>query len=88
MVYVDDMRKKFGRYTLFNMTADTEAELDSMAKELGLSNTWKSDRRTSGARYEVTTAERKRAVSAGATQVTRKFLFDEVIHGKARSGVV
>ena len=88
MVYVDDMRKKHGRYTLHNMTADTEAELDRAAKDLSLSNNWKSDRRTSGARYEITTAERKRALSIGAKQVTTKFLFDEGMHGKERAGVI
>jgi hypothetical protein len=40
MVYVDDMRAKYGRMVMCHLIADTDAELHAMAKAIGVARRW------------------------------------------------
>jgi Protein of unknown function (DUF4031) len=65
-VYVDDMRAKYGRMVMCHMTADTEAELHTMAAKIGVARKWYQ-----GDHYDICLAKRAKAVSFGAVQLTR-----------------
>jgi len=72
-VYVDDLRKtppKFRpakwRYDqACHMMADTEDELEAMARRLQLRKTWRH-----GDHYDLTAEKRRQALAAGALSIT------------------
>lgn len=72
-VYVGVPMWPYGRMVMCHMVADTEAELDEMARQLGLRRAWKQrnrDRRpgTVGAlvHYDIAKSKRAQAVRLGA----------------------
>jgi len=75
MVYVDDYRAPFGRMRLSHMMADTEEELEEMARKLGLKREWKQSSRRY-VHYDVCEAKRRKAIRLGARAVT----FREPVH--------
>ncbi len=83
MVYVDDMRAKYGRMTLCHMIADTSDELHSMAARIGVARRWCQREGTRKEHYDVCLAKRAEAVKAGAVEVTRRELA-RLLLGKER----
>ena len=64
-VYVDDMRASFRRMIMCHMIADTEEELHSMARRIGIARRWYQ-----GDHYDISLSKRKIAVRLGAREVT------------------
>lgn len=71
MVYVDDMRAKFGRMVMCHMIADSDAELHAMADLIGVARRWHQhppEHRDS--HYDISLSKRAKAVAAGAAEIT------------------
>lgn len=68
-VYVDDMYTvpmgEFRRMKMSHMMADTDAELHAMADRIGLKREWYQ-----GDHYDIAINTRKKAVKAGAVQIS------------------
>ena len=76
-VYVDDMylyeMGRFGRMKMSHMVADTDEELHTFAKQIGISKRWwQSSETTSGSHYDICLSKRKQAISLGAIPITLK----------------
>ena len=69
-VYVDDMRAPFGRMVMCHMVADTREELDTMADRIGVARKWIQHPGTHREHYDVSLGARRKAVAAGAIEVT------------------
>lgn len=69
-VYVDDMYAPFGRMKMCHMIADTRAELDAMADTIGVARKWIQKAGTYEEHYDVAMGARKKAVKAGAIEIT------------------
>ncbi len=74
MVYVDNMRAKYGRMIMCHMIADTTEELLAMAKAIGVSHRWIQDTGTNREHFDVCLSARTKAVSLGAKEITMKEL--------------
>lgn len=74
-VYVDDMHLQpmgwFGRMKMSHMMADTEAALHAMADKIGVQRRW-FQKKPSGDHYDIAISKRKRALAAGAVEITVK----------------
>lgn len=70
MVYVDDMRAKFGRMVMCHMIADSDAELHAMADRIGVSRRWHQHAGTHKSHYDICLSKRAKAVAAGAVEIT------------------
>ena len=66
-VYVDDMRRPYGRLIMCHMVADTEVELHEMAGKIGVARRWHQ-----GDHYDICMAKRSVAVANGAKEITRR----------------
>lgn len=73
-VYVDDMKAPFGRMIMCHMMADTTQELLDMADEIGIAHRWLQRPGTWQEHFDVCLSKRKRAVAAGAIEISRKDL--------------
>ena len=76
-VYVDDMylyeMGKFGRMKMSHMIADTDEELHSMAKLIGVSKRWwQSPESTSGSHYDICLSKRQLAIKLEAIPISLK----------------
>lgn len=69
-VYVDDMRRPFGRMRMSHMLADTSAELDQMADRIGVERRHKQAAGTWQEHYDVSDSKRELAIGAGAVAIT------------------
>lgn len=67
MVYVDDMRARFGRMVMCHMLADTDQELRAMADTIGV-----DQRHHQGDHFDICAAKRRLALEAGAMPITRR----------------
>jgi hypothetical protein len=67
MVYVDDMRARFGRMVMCHMLADTDAELRAMADTIGV-----DQRHHQGDHFDICAAKRTLARAAGAVEITQR----------------
>lgn len=65
MIYVDDMRAKFGRMTLCHMIGNTDAELHDMADKIGVARKW-----FQGDHYDIALSKRQLAITLGAQPIT------------------
>ncbi len=74
MVYVDDMRAPFGGMIMCHMIADTTEELNEMADRIGVKRRWIQDAGTYKEHYDIAVAKRKKAVRAGAREITQREL--------------
>lgn len=73
-VYVDDMAARFGRMIMCHMIADTDEELHEMACRIGIARKW-----FQGDHYDICRSKRRRALSFGAIEVSRRELGRRVI---------
>lgn len=80
-VYVDDMglrgpMGRFGRMRMSHLVADSEGELVSMGRRLGLKDSYLQNRGSSPGyvHYDVCLSKRREAISLGAIPVTMKAL--------------
>lgn len=64
-VYVDTMRAKFGRMTMCHMVADTDDELRTMARRIGVAQKWHQ-----GDHFDICLTKRRMAVERGAIEIT------------------
>lgn len=80
MVYVDDYRAPFGRMLMSHMMADTDGELEEMARRLGLKGRWKQSPHRHP-HYDVCASKRRRAIELGAQSVTCRELV-RIFHGE------
>ncbi len=74
-VYVDDMYRyemgRFGRMKMSHMVADTVEELLEMADTIGLDQRWiQYPNDPTRVHFDISMSMRKKAVAAGATEVT------------------
>jgi hypothetical protein len=67
MIYVDDMRSRYGRMIMCHMIADTEGELHDFAEEIGIARHWYQ-----GDHYDICLKTKARALRRGAIEVTRR----------------
>ncbi len=72
MVYVDDSLIWFGRMRMSHMMADTDEELDTMARRLGLNPKWKQV--GWHGHYDVCKSKRAEAIRLGAKEVSTREL--------------
>lgn len=74
-VYVDDMYKspmgQYGRMKMSHMWGPDEEELHRMADTIGLNRKW-FQKSASTPHYDVSMSLRKKAVAAGAVEVTMR----------------
>jgi chromosome condensin MukBEF complex kleisin-like MukF subunit len=57
----------FGRMIMCHMFADTNEELEAMARKLGLRESWRQKPRASiGPHYDIATSKRNQAIRLGA----------------------
>lgn len=68
-VYVDNMKAKFGRYTMCHMIADTEAELIQMAERIGVNARYHQHKGTFQSHFDIALSKRALAVKAGAVEI-------------------
>lgn len=65
MIYVDDMKARYGRMTMCHMVADTDDELHEMARRIGVARKW-----WQGDHYDICLSKRALAVQEGAMEIT------------------
>lgn len=85
-VYVDDMRRPAqltGRPAKWShLMADTSDELSQMAAQLGLRREWLQHEGTHREHYDVTEANRRRAIQLGAIPITYPHQTGDLLHRK------
>jgi beta-lactamase superfamily II metal-dependent hydrolase len=74
MVYVDDMKAKYGRMIMCHMIADTTEELLEMADKIGVNRKWIQKQGTGQEHFDICLKKRALAVANGAQEVTWKKL--------------
>ena len=71
VVYVDDMKARYGRMIMFHMVADTLEELHAMADKIGVARKWyQGPPKTRRQHYDISLTKRALAVSFGAVEIT------------------
>jgi hypothetical protein len=80
MVYVDDMKAPFGRMIMCHMIADTSDELHAMAAAIGVQRKWCQKEGTPNEHYDISLGMRKKAVAAGAAEITQRELSMKVLN--------
>lgn len=78
-VYVDRFNAAYGRMIMCHMAADTREELLAMADVIGLRRKWIQKAGTEYEHFDVSGFMRKRAVRAGAIEVTSRELVKRMI---------
>ncbi|TPW33328.1 DUF4031 domain-containing protein [Martelella alba] len=73
-VYVDDMQAPFRGMRMCHMLADTTEELHAMADMIGIERRFVQYPGTVKEHYDVPLPRRQLAVSAGAVEVTWRFM--------------
>lgn len=73
-VYVDDMYRapagRFGRLRMSHMTADTDEELVSMARRIGVDVRWHQHPGAPDSHFDIAMSKRRLAIAAGAVEVS------------------
>jgi hypothetical protein len=70
MVYVDNMKAKFGRMIMCHMMADTQEELLEMADKIGVARKWIQKYNTPYEHFDISLTKKKLAVKEGALEIT------------------
>jgi len=73
-VYVDDMKRRYGRMFMCHMIADSTAELHAMADRIGVARRWLQKAGTPREHYDVCLAMRAVAIEYGAIPITQREL--------------
>lgn len=73
-VYVDNMRASYGRMVMCHMIADSRAELDAMADQIGVARKWRQKSGTHLEHYDISLSARAKAIAAGAIEITMREL--------------
>jgi len=82
--YVDNMQAPFGRMKMCHMVADTPEELLAMADKIGVQRKWLQKAGIHHEHFDIALTKRKRAVEAGAKEVTQLEL-GKIIRAKRES---
>lgn len=69
-VYVDDMRARYGRMIMCHMLADSSAELNAMASNIGVSLCWLQHPGAYNEHYDIALSKRSLAIHFGAKEIT------------------
>lgn len=72
MVYVDDMRVRYGRMSMCHMLADSDAELLAMASRIGVALQWHQHPGRHDSHFDICLSKKMLAMRAGARQITRR----------------
>lgn len=73
MVYVDNMRARFGRMVMCHMVADTEDGLHRMAEAIGVARKWyQGPPVTRWPHYDIALSKRAAALRMGAVEIDRR----------------
>lgn len=83
MIYVDDMRARYGRMIMCHMIADSSRELLTFAWRLGIHPKWIQHRGTPAEHFDISLGKRTLAVNLGAKEITRRELV-EIIRDRRR----
>ncbi len=70
MVYVDNMKAKFGRLILCHMIADSKEELLQMANKIGVNVKWIQYEGTYKEHFDICSIKRKEAIKLGAKEIS------------------
>lgn len=70
MVYVDDMRAKFGRLIMCHMVADSTFELVTVAQAIGVNPKWLQKPGGPDEHFDIALSMRAAAVRLGAVEIT------------------
>jgi hypothetical protein len=81
MVYVDSAFLPFRRMLMCHMIADTEEELEAMAKTIGVQLKWWQYKGTYKSHFDICSSKRDLAIKAGAIVIDKKKL-SELLKGK------
>lgn len=73
-VYIDKMNVKYKNMIMCHMLADTEEELIDMAKKIGVNPKWIQKKGTHQVHFDVCKKMKEKALSFGATEITRREL--------------
>lgn len=66
-VYVDDMRRRFGRMIMCHMWADSDQELHAFARRLGLQRSWhQAPPAARWSHYDISLTKKAEALAMGA----------------------
>lgn len=71
MVYVDEMRAKFGRMIMCHLVADSDEELHAMAARIGMKFEWHQKPGTYKSHYDIALGKRALAIRFGAKEINR-----------------
>ena len=69
-VYVDNMKASFGRMKMCHMVADTEQELEAMAKKIGVAVKWWQYKGTRKSHFDICLSKKQKAIDNGAIHVS------------------
>ena len=70
MVYVDNMKARFGRMIMCHMLADTTEELLDMADKIGVQRKWTQKAGTPEEHFDISLTKRAHAIELGAKEIT------------------
>lgn len=73
-VYVDNMRRRYGRMIMCHMIADTTEELLAIAGEIGVARRWLQKVGTKWEHFDISLKKRRLAIKAGAKEITQREL--------------
>ena len=74
MVYVDNMKAKFGKMIMCHCIADTQEELFEMMDKIGVDRKWVQYIGTAKEHFDISLTKRELAVKNGAKEVSMKEL--------------
>ena len=84
-VYVDGQRAPLGRMRMCHMVADSTEELLAMVDHIGVARRWIQREGRPNEHFDIALSKRRRAVEAGAVQVTTRQLV-AIIREKRKAG--
>lgn len=71
-VYVDNMRRPWGRLVMCHLLADTDDELLAMVDLIGVDRKWHQHPGTDRSHFDIALSKRALAVQSGAVEITMK----------------
>jgi hypothetical protein len=71
-VYIDDYEAPFGNMLMCHMVADTTDELIAMVDKIGVQRKWIQKPGTYNEHFDICLSKKKKAVAAGAIEITAR----------------